>query len=91
MEHVYLWRKFLLFKTIGNWKKQKKREVWKSTACWSVPPFQALLNNLLRKQLEPNKQPHFTRFPRVTGAKKLEKKKAFIMGKVKIRYLKIII
>lgn len=56
-----------------------------------VPPFQALLNNLLRMQLEPNnKQARFTCFPRATGAKKLEKK-AFIMGKVKIRYLKIVI
>lgn len=56
-----------------------------------VPPCQPLLSNLLRMQLElDNKQAHFTPFPRTTGAKKLEEK-AFIMGKVKIRYLKLVI
>lgn len=51
----------------------------------------ALLNSLWRMQSELNsEQTYFTRFPRATGAKKLEEK-AFIMGKVKIRYLKIVI
>lgn len=56
-----------------------------------LQPFGALLNNLWRMEPElKSKQTYFTRFPRATGAKKLEEK-AFIMGKVKIRYLKIII
>lgn len=47
------------------------------------------LNNLWRMEPELNsKLTYFTRFPRATGAKKLEEK-AFIMGKVKIRYLKL--
>ena len=56
-----------------------------------MPPFQALPNSLWSTQLELNDmQACFTCFPRATGAKKLEKK-ALIMGKVKIRYLKIVI
>lgn len=67
------------------------RKLLKGTMWWFVSPFQALPNNLLRMQLElNNKQAHFTGFPRAAGAKKLEEK-AFIMAKVKIRYLKIVI
>lgn len=69
----------------------RQRKLLKGTMWWLVSLFQALLNNLLRMQLElNNKKAYFTRFPRATGAKKLEEK-AFIMAKVKIRYLKIVI
>ena len=72
-------------------KTKQKRKLLKGTMWWFILLCQALLHNLSRMQLElNNKQAHFTRFPRVTGAKKLEEK-AFIMAKVKIRYLKIVI
>jgi hypothetical protein len=69
---------------------KEKKDLIGYIAGW-LQPFGALLNNLWRMEPElKSKQTYFTRFPRATGAKKLEEK-AFIMGKVKIRYLKIII
>lgn len=86
-----LWRKILplmLQEIRGNIKE--KKDLRGRIDGW-LQPFWALLNNLWRMEPELNiEQTYFTRLMRATGAKKLEEK-AFIIGKVKIRYLKIVI